>query len=198
MTDIEKMVKHATIRERRRAILKQRLNHNIHRHPWISVISPLLLIVLGWGMNWVSIPLPGENSSPLLIFLWNHSVKITVWLVVFLLVMAVLTSAPPRGKTWTVALAHIGFIDKYSYSPALISSQLIGSKGAEQHVFYSKGIGLDKWVERKREIEDQLNITLIEDPSHYDHDGHYVVLIAKRGVDNAPSEQGEPLYDDEL
>lgn len=200
MTNSEKIVsreEQETNRDRRRAVAKQRRRYNIRRHPLISVLLVLLLLIFGFAMTCVSVPLPWGNSSPILISLWNHSVKIAVWLIAFLLVMAVLTSAPPLAKAWGIALVHIGFVDKYGYSPALVSSQMIGNKGAEQHIFYSKGIALDKWIERQHEIEDALNIT-IKDPSHYDHNGHYIVFTAKHGVDNAQGEQGELLYDDEL
>lgn len=198
MTDSEKMatrMEQATIRDRHKDIAKQRFGQNVRRHPWILAISLLLLLVMSWAMACISIPLPGGNSSSMLISLWNHSVKVAVWLIAFLLVTAVLTSAPPQAKALEAALAHIKFTDRYGYCPALISRVCAKPAKIEKLTFYSAGISLESWAERQGDIQDALNVVYVEPPQYAYNKRHYVMLTVVPGIAK-PRE--EPLYDDEL
>lgn len=198
MTDSEKIVTRIaqlTARRRRRAIFWRRFCSNARQYPWALSLALLLILVLGWVMTWVAIPLPGGNSNPMLIALWNASIKLAVMLVAFLLMLAVFSVPPKEALQYEAGLAHIEFVDRYKNPPALVSREQIKPAKTGKLIFYSAGISLELWVECQGDIQDALNITYVEPPQYAYKKRHYIMLTVVPGV-AIPRE--DTLYEDEL
>lgn len=145
-------------------------------------------------MNLVEIPLPGGSNNPLLILLWNTSVKLAVILVAFLLLL-IFFSLPPKGALqFEAELAHIEFTDRYGNPPALISRKRTKHSQEEKITFYSAGISLEQWSQWQGKIQDALNITFAEPPQYAFNKRYFALLTVVPGIGGP---RKESLYDND-
>lgn len=181
---------------RRRTVFFRRLCENVRRHPWALASALLLMLALGWAMvALVEIPLPGGSNTPLLILLWNTSVKLAAMLVAFLLMLAFFSVPPKRALQYEAEFAHIEFTDRYGNPPALISRERIKHSQEEKITFYSAGISLEQWSQWQGKIQDALNITYAEPPQYAFKKRYFILLTVVSGI---AGHRKENLYDDEL
>lgn len=174
------------------------------RCPWKLIF--LLPLLLGFGFAYSKreqIPLP-EN------IIGNPQVK-ELYIFVYVLVLVTITillllglmyklGTPSDAKDTEFSLTHIEFVDRYGFSPILVSRRRIAKSNAERLTFYSKGISKETWMLHRGDIEDILNVHCVgEDPIQYSnrrfHAKNYIVLTVAPGVER---KREEPLYDDEI
>lgn len=184
------------IRKRRQKdVQKQRLCHNIRRHPWSLASVALFLLMLVWFMLKVSIPLPGGGDNPLLIIIWNSATKSAISLLAILLIFATLTAAPREAKEWELTLRHIGIVDNCKFGPILIAKQRLANSGNQRYIFYSRGISEKLWEEKKQEIQKDMAVVLErEENPKYTHE-YCISFIVNPDFENQRRKQ---LTDDEL
>lgn len=198
MTDSEKIgayIRKLVAKSRRNVVMQCRLCANVSHRPWTLVLALLLILVLGWAVTCVSIPFPSGNVHPMLTVFWNVTVKLGVTLTAFLLVLTMLTTAPPRAMEYEAIFTAIDFTDCYGNPPALISKKKEKSSKVIQMTFYCSGISLKQWQERQGDIQDALNVTYVEAPQYAYNKRYYIMLTVVPGV-GGPRKGS--LYDDEL
>lgn len=198
MSDSEKIcaqVRKLTAQRRRKTIMWRRFCANVSHRPWtLALALPLPFILVLWAMTWISIP-PGGNVHPMLTFFWNVALKLGVTLTTFLLVLTVLTAAPPWSREYEMAFANIDFTDHYGNPPALVHQKRGKHSKTIQITFYCSGISLKQWQERQEDIQDALNVTYVEAPQYAYNKRYYIMLTVVPGV-GGPRKGS--LYDDEL
>lgn len=181
----------------RRAVMWSRFCANARRPANLTVAASAL--ALGWfACTWVKIPLPGGNSFPWLVMVWDYSIMLLILVVSMLFSLAVLTIPPLHAKSIESGLRHIGLVDHYGFSPALISNQGLKHSNIRKLRFYTRGIAKETWTRRQSAIEDVLNVHWIDEPQYGGRRGNnrnYIVLTVAPGAEN---KREEPLYDDEL
>lgn len=190
-------VKRFSAQRRAKSIFLGRFRANVHHHPWTLALALLLIAALCWAMTWVTIPFPGGNSNPLLIALYNVSIKFTAILVSFLLILAFFTSPPKRALEYEASLVQIGFVDRSEEKnpPALVSRERIKHSKKERIIFYSAGLGLKQWIQEREAIESALNVVYVEEPRQVYNKSYYIMLTVVPGVGGP---RKGPLYDDEF
>lgn len=198
MSDSEKIcaqVRKLTAQRRRKTIMWRRFCANVSHHPWTLVLALMLILIWGWAVTCVSISFPSRNVYPMLTVFWNVIVKLGVTLIAFLLVLTMLTTAPPRAMEYEAIFTAIDFTDCYGNPPALISKKKEKSSKVIQMTFYCSGISLKQWQERQGDIQDALNVTYVEAPQYAYNKRYYIMLTVVPGV-GGPRKGS--LYDDEL
>lgn len=191
--------------ERRKVVVRSRLWHGLKRlfqQPW-TLVFPLLLAVaavLTWH-NVDKLPLPGgDSTSPEMTMLWEfvlYALVIVLSLLALFGLLALL-GTPRRAKKIDNALSHAGLVDRYGLGPALLSSQRVKGSPVQILEFWSKGISLEAWEDKRRAIEDVLNVHMVEAPTYGGRKGNnrrYIRLTVAPGAGNQPT---PVLYDDGL
>ncbi len=193
-----------TIQERRRIIVRFRTLYgaiHLFTRPW-ALILPLLwaiLTALAW-YNRSKLSLPGGNSVlPQMAALWQIVLSALIIIFSFLSFWGILAllGTPHHAKRIDAALVHIGLIDSYGIGPALLSSRRVKGSPVQVLEFWSKGISLDAWEDKRRAIEDVLNIHMVEPLTYGGRKGnnrHRIVLTVAPGADNQPT---ATLYEDD-
>ena len=194
MIDLNARVRQLTIQQRNRAIMRSRLTSGLQslRHrPWMMTL-PLLLVVCTIFIC-CNIPFRVSNSIPELLQLWKAVVALlAVTFDVFLLWgLLVVLGTPHKARNVDNSLEHIGLVDRYGIGPALVSSQKVTGRVVHM-TFYSKGIGMEEWLQRKEDISDVLACHFVE-PIAYGENSNYIVLTVAPGVRNR---RDTPLYDE--
>lgn len=199
MRSINERVRKLTIQQRNRAVMRNRLAYGLRslRHrPWAVI---LLLLLAGSTVficcNLDNIPFPFSANMPELLPLWKAiAVLLTVTLGTLLLLgLLVLLGTPHKARSVDNSLEHIGLVDRYGIGPALVSNQKVTERVVRM-TFYSKGIGMERWVQRQGAISDVLACHFVE-PITYGKSSNYIVLTVAPGVE---SHRDTLLYDDEL
>lgn len=192
-------VRQITIQQRNRAVMRNRLAYGIKsfcRRPW-TVVLPLLLVGFTAFIccNLDNIPFPVSSSTPELLQLWKAATALLTVTVAVLLLWGLLVAlgTPRKARSVDNRLEHIGLVDRYGIGPALVSRQKVTGQVVRM-TFYSKGIGMERWVQRQGAISDVLTVHLVE-PIAYGRDSNYIVLTVAPGVGG---HRDTPLYDDEL
>ena len=188
-------------RKHNRAIMTHRLTHwfnAIPTSPWKLI--PLLLFFLAAFSAWQlkSHFLPTViYSNP--IWDWLHP-KVPAILCILLSfslfsVMLVGLSTPLSAKHYEQTLLKIGFTAYDGSPPVLIARNPIKHTKAHQLVFYSLGISKIAWEQRKTEIEDALNLTIVDIAygGKHSNNRNLISLTTLSGTTNT-----KDLYDDEL
>lgn len=182
---------------RRRAVMVSRFSANISH--LTNLTTAALVLALGWfACTWVKIPFPGDDTYPVLVTIWDYTVVILVWVLSVLFALVILTMPPLHTKDIESGLQHIALVDRYGFSPALVSNQGLKHSRIRELKFYSRGIAQETWIRRQAAIEDVLNVHWIEEPQYGGRRGNnrnYIVLIVAPG---AESKREESLYDEEL
>lgn len=195
--NINDRVRELEEQRRRRAVMASRFCSNI-RH-LANLATAILVLALGWfAGTWVKIPFPGDDTYPVLVTIWDYAVMLLVWILSVLFTLAILAMPPLHAKSIESGLQHIALIDRYGFSPALVSNQGLKHSNIRELRFYSRGISKEIWTKRQAAIEDVLNVHWIEEPQYGGrkrNNRNYIVLIVAPG---AESKRKEPLYDDEL
>lgn len=195
--NINDRVRELEEQRRRRAVMASRFCSNI-RH-LANLATAILVLALGWfAGTWVKIPFPGDDTYPVLVTIWDYAVMLLVWILSVLFTLAILAMPPLHAKSIESGLQHIALIDRYGFSPALVSHQGLKHSNIRELRFYSRGIAKEIWTKRQAAIEDVLNVHWIEEPQYGGrkrNNRNYIVLIVATG---AESKRKEPLYDDEL
>jgi hypothetical protein len=195
--NINDRVRELEEQRRRRAVMASRFCSNI-RH-LANLATAILVLALGWfAGTWVKIPFPGDDTYPVLVTIWDYAVMLLVWILSVLFTLAILAMPPLHAKSIESGLQHIALIDRYGFSPALVSNQGLKHSNIRELRFYSRGIAKEIWTKRQAAIEDVLNVHWIEEPQYGGrkrNNRNYIVLIVAPG---AESKRKEPLYDDEL
>lgn len=204
MPNFQKTLRALEIQERRRVIVRSRLLNGflrLFKQPW-TLILPLLLavvVILAWR-NRVKLSLPGSNSSlPELVELWQITLSTFIVVLALLLLWGILAllGTPRQAKKIDSALLHIGLVDRYDFGPTLLHIQPIKGTTVRKMTFYSKGIAITHWVERKDDISDVLNVHFVEQPVYGGRKGNhrnYIVLTVAPGADDQPT---ATLYEDD-
>lgn len=157
MRSINERVRKLTIQQRNRAVMRNRLAYGLRslRHrPWAVI---LLLLLAGSTVficcNLDNIPFPFSANMPELLPLWKAiAVLLTVTLGTLLLLgLLVLLGTPHKARSVDNSLEHIGLVDRYGIGPALVSNQKVTERVVRM-TFYSKGIGMERWVQRQGAI----------------------------------------------
>ncbi len=195
--NINDRVRELEEQRRRRDVMVSRLCANIKRP--VSWIATVLALVSGWlACAYVRIPFPGVGNLPGLVMIWDYAIMLLILLLSTLAALAILTMPPLHAKNIESGLQHIALIDRYGFSPALVSNQGLKHSNIRELRFYSRGIAKEIWTKRQAAIEDVLNVHWIEEPQYGGrkrNNRNYIVLIVAPG---AESKRKEPLYDDEL
>lgn len=198
MININERVRKLTIQQRNRAVMRNRLAYGLrslcHR-PW----AVILLLLLAGSTVFICCnldnPFPFSANMPELLSLWKAiAVLLTVTLGTLLLLgLLVLLGTPHKARSVDNSLEHIGLVDRYGIGPALVSNQKVTERVVRM-TFYSKGIGMERWVQRQGAISDVLACHFVE-PITYGKSSNYIVLTVAPGVE---SHRDTLLYDDEL
>ena len=195
--NINDRVRELEEQRRRRAVMASRFCSNIRQ--LANLATAILVLALGWfAGTWVKIPFPGDDTYPVLVTIWDYAVMLLVWILSVLFTLAILAMPPLHAKSIESGLQHIALIDRYGFSPALVSNQGLKHSNIRELRFYSRGIAKEIWTKRQAAIEDVLNVHWIEEPQYGGrkrNNRNYIVLIVAPG---AESKRKEPLYDDEL
>ncbi len=204
MPDFEKQLRKMAVQEHRRVIVCSRTLNGAVRlfaQPW-TLILPLLLAIfaaLAW-YNRGKLSLPSENSVlPQLAVLWQIILSALIVVFSFLSFWGILAllGTPHHAKQIDAALVHIGLVDRYGVGPALLSSRRIKGSSAQILEFWSKGISLDAWEDKRRAIEDVLNVHMVEAPTYGGRKGNNrrrICLTVAPGAGNQPT---AVLYEDD-
>lgn len=189
---------------RRRKLSRFRLKYGvleIVKCPW-KLILPLLLAV-GAVLAWHSrdkLPLPGGNDAiPEMVMLWQFVLSALVVVLSALLLLGLLSllGTPRHAKRIDAALVHIGLVDRYDLGPALLSSRRVKGSSVQILEFWSKGISLDAWEDKRRAIEDVLDVHMVEAPTYGGRKGNNrrrIRLAVAPGAGNQPT---AVLYEDD-
>lgn len=182
---------------RRRDVMFSRLCANIKRP--MGWIATALALVSGWlACTYVQIPFPGVVNLPGLVMIWDYAVTLLILLLSMFTALVILAMPPLHTKDIESGLQHIALVDRYGFSPALVSNQGLKHSNIRELRFYSRGIAKETWIKRRSAVEDVLNVHWIEEPQYGGrkrNNRNYIVLIVAPG---AESKREEPLYDDEL
>ena len=120
--NINDRVRELEEQRRRRAVMASRFCSNI-RH-LANLATAILVLALGWfAGTWVKIPFPGDDTYPVLVTIWDYAVMLLVWILSVLFTLAILAMPPLHAKSIESGLQHIALIDRYGFSPALVSNQ---------------------------------------------------------------------------
>lgn len=182
---------------RRRAVMRSRFCSNVKR-PVHLVTAVLIPALGGFACTRIKIPFPGSSNFPVLVTVWDYTIMLLDLILSIVFALAILTMPPLHTKAVESGLQHIALIDRYGFSPALVSNQGLKHSNIRELKFYSRGIAKEIWIRRQSAVEDVLNIHCIEEPQYGGKRGNnrnYIVLIVAPG---AESKREEPLYDDEL
>lgn len=171
------------------------------KRPW--KIAPLLALVAMFALAWHNRGKVALTTTfPLISAVWMYVVAsfIVLFFLIGFVSLLVAIGTPRQAKWIEAELAHIGVVDRYDFSPVLISLQR--SKETRQVytlTFFSRGISKETWEGKRQEVEDVLNVRWIEDARYggkHDDNRNYIVLTVASGAGTAG--RGETLYDDEL
>lgn len=189
---------------RRKVVARFRLWYGLKRlfqQTW-TLIFPLLLwaaATLTWH-NTDKLPLPGgSDATPEMVMLWQLALSalVVVFSVLALWGLLVLLGTPRWAKKIDAALLHIGLVDRYDLGPALLSAQRVKGSSVQALEFWSKGISLEAWEDKRRAIEDVLNVHMVEAPTYGGRKGNdrrRIRLTVAPGADNQPT---ATLYEDD-
>lgn len=163
-----------------------------------TLVFPLLLVVaavLAWH-NTDKLPL--HSSIPEMELLGKFALSAMVVVLSALLFFGLLSllGTPRRAKKIDAALFHIGLVDRYDLGPALLSSRRVKGSSVQVLEFWSKGISLEAWEDKRRAIEDVLNVHMVEAPTYGGRKGNdrrRIRLTVAPGADNQPT---AALYED--
>lgn len=185
---------------RRKVIARFRLWHGFKRlflEPW-TLVFPLFLVI-ATALAWKNTDkLPLHSSIPEMELLGQFALSALVVFLSALLFLGLLSilGAPRRAKKIDAALVHAGLVDRYDLGPALLSSRRVKGSSVQVLEFWSKGISLEVWEDKRRAIEDVLNVHMVEDPTYGGRKGNNrrcICLTVAPGTDNLPT---APLYED--
>lgn len=194
------------LQERRRAIHRHRLGNGLRalfRQPW-KLVFPFLVVALAvtayLNRSFAVGLLPGCDTYPELVWLWDKLITILVVVTGILALLGVLAllGRPCHAKKIDMALVRAGVVDRYNVGPALLSSRTIDHTTVREMAFYSAGIPLKVWEEKGRAVEDILNCTFVEPPRYGGRNNNhrnYIVLAVAPGV---ATDNRQPLYDNEF
>lgn len=199
MRSINERVRKLTIQQRNRAVMHNRLAYGLRslRHrPWAVILLLLLASSTVFICCNLDNPFPFSANMPELLPLWKAiAVLLTVTLGTLLLLgLLVLLGTPHKARSVDNSLEHIGLVDRYGIGPALVSNQKIKGTTARVLTFYSKGIGMERWVQRQGAISDVLACHFVE-PIAYGKSSNYIVLTVAPGIGD---QRSDLLYDDEI
>ena len=199
MRNLNKRARQLTIQQRNRVIIRNRLIYGLksfcHR-PWMIALP---LFLAGFTVficcNLDNAPFPFSANTPELLPMWKAiAALLTVTLGTLLLLgLLVLLGTPHKARSVDTSLEHIGLVDRYGIGPALVSDQKVTERVVRM-TFYSKGMGMERWVQRQGAISDVLACHFVE-PIAYGKSSNYIVLTVAPGVE---SHRDNLLYDDEL
>lgn len=199
MRNLNERVRQLTIQQHNRAIMRNRLVYGLksfRRRPWMMTL-PLLLVAFTIFIccNLDNAPFPFSANTPELLRLWKAiAALLTITLGILLLWgLLVVLGTPHKARSVDNSLEHIGLVDRYGIGPALVSHQKV-TEQVVRMTFYSKGIGMERWVQRQGAISDVLTCHFVE-PIAYGKSSNYIVLTVAPG---AESHRDNLLYDDEL
>lgn len=190
-------------RQRNRARLWRRLSNGFRelvKHPW--KLAPLFALVALCLFVWNNRGrIVFTSSIPLMNTLGSYAVEtLTVLLsvIAFSTILGAL-GTPLHAKRIEEALSHADIVDRYGFSPILVSRQRGKNREVTIMTFFSRGISKEKWKQQQRAIEDVLNVHWVEDVKYggrHNDNGNYIVLTLASGTGRTV--RGETLYDDEL
>lgn len=201
LNERDERVRQLTIQQRNRAIMRSRLASGLQflRHrPWMITL-PLLLIILTIficsELDSIPFPIPISDSIPALFKLWKAAAAVLVVISGISLLWGLLVAlgTPYKARSVDNSMEHIGLVDRYGIGPALVSKQKVTERVVRM-TFYSKGIGMERWVQNQGAISDILMCHFVE-PITYGKSSNYIVLTVAPGVE---SHRDNLLYDDEL
>lgn len=204
LTNISHQVKMLTQRQRNRTILRLRLKSGIKEvvtRPWKGILVVLLcvLFVFLWNVrNMLSRPFQG--SIPLLSDACSYLIALFIPLIFLLSLMGLLhlLGTPTKARVTDGRLAEIGLCSRYGHAPALISRQRVKGTSVSVMVFYSLGVGLERWEKQSAEVQDALDIHLVEAIKYGGKNGHNRNIIVITAAPGAENTQSVVLYDDEF
>ena len=190
--------------ERRRFILRRRIWEGVvemRRCPW--KISFLLLLLAFIWFVWEqreAILQPFIKDGDLLeLCILIFSILIIEIAVLLLLALLQGMGTPRHARQIETQLVHVGLVDRYGLGAVLISRKTEKPYKITTMTFYSQGIPKEQWENRRRAVEDVLNVHYVEDVRYggkHQNNGNYIVLTVARGA--SATKREAPLYDDEL
>lgn len=186
---------------RRKVAARSRLWHGLKRlflEPWTLVLPLLLVVATAFAWHHTD-KLPLHSSIPEMELLGQFALSalVVVFSVLALWGLLVLLGTPRRARKIDAALLHIGLVDRYDLGPALLSAQRVKGSSVQVLEFWSKGISLEAWEDKRRAIEDVLNVHMVEAPTYGGRKGNdrrRIRLTVAPGADNQPT---ATLYEDD-